>query len=202
MGWRSEAGGGEEAVKDWVMAWAKSRQWAGGTGASEMRLGDIRCQVQAGVVLGFLVSDPGAFLERTDLERSKASWGRCPALCECEGHVDSLEIVAHPSLKSSPLLAPPCAYWVWAHKMCLHPGQDRENPSVKKGAVEKLRKGDKKLQARRGWECRTLGCRRGGQWSLVRRRHKQRPQTWLLGLVTGSSVTALGQAGLFGEIGL
>lgn len=30
-------------------------------------------------------------------------------------------------------------------------------------------------------------------WSLVRRGRKQRPKTWLLGLVTGSSVTGLGQ---------
>lgn len=27
MGWRSEAGGREEAVKDWVVAWAKFSQW-------------------------------------------------------------------------------------------------------------------------------------------------------------------------------
>lgn len=108
---------------------------------------------------GFLVSDPGAFLERIDLERSKANWGRCPALCECEGHVDALEIVVYLLLKSSPPLTPSYAYWVCAHKMCLHPGQARENPSVKKGAAEKLRKGDKKLQPRRDWKCRTLGCR-------------------------------------------
>lgn len=30
------------------------------------------------------------------------------------------------------------------------------NPSIRKGAAEKLRKGDKKAQPRRGWEHRTL----------------------------------------------